>query len=119
MPKNLTPFDTSKAHIFLEMTVTNPKGLIYSVTGILDTGAPRTEFSDHFLVHTGFLQTPSESVSLKSGLQTQKYGKIVLPSIVICTHRIYSFEVFVSYFEPAWGIDALIGLDFFRRFVFE
>ena len=27
------------------------------------------------------------------------------------------FEVFVSHFEQSWGIDALIGLDFFRRFL--
>ena len=28
-----------------------------------------------------------------------------------------SFEFFVSHFEQSWGIDALIGLDFFRRFL--
>ncbi|RKZ80968.1 MAG: hypothetical protein DRR19_22845 [Candidatus Parabeggiatoa sp. nov. 1] len=89
------------------MIVTNPKGIVYNVAGILDTGAPRTEFSDPFLVHSGFLETKSEKVSLKPGLQTQKYGKIILPSVTICLHQIDFFEVFVSHFDSSWGIDAL------------
>ncbi|MDM8559216.1 hypothetical protein [Candidatus Parabeggiatoa sp. HSG14] len=116
MQENITSYDTNKHHIYIDVTVTNPKGIVYSVAGILDTGAPRTEFSDHFLVHSGFLETKSETVNLKPGLQTQKYGKIILPSVTICHHKINSFEVFVSHFESSWGIDALIGLDFFRRF---
>ena len=116
MQENITFYETNKHHIYIDMTVTNPNGIIYSVAGILDTGAPRTEFSDQFLVHSGFIETQNETVSLKPGLQTQKYSKITLPSITICDHQIDCFEVFVSHFESSWGIDALIGLDFFRRF---
>lgn len=34
----------------------------------------------------------------------------------ICQQRIEGLEVVVSRFDEIWGIDALIGLDFFRRF---
>ena len=40
----------------------------------------------------------------------------MLPSITICGQTIENLEVMVSRFDPAWGIAALIGLDFFRRF---
>jgi hypothetical protein len=40
-----------------------------------------------------------------------------LPSVIICGHKTECFDVFVSRFEKSWGIDALIGLDFFRRFM--
>lgn len=56
-------------------------------------------------------------VDIQPGLQSQKYGKINIPLIEICNHQLIEFEVFVSTFESSWGIDALIGLDFFRRFV--
>jgi hypothetical protein len=68
MEDNLTSFDTNKHHIHIELVVTNPKGIIYSVAGILDTGAPRTEFSDDFLVHTGIIENQNEKISLKPGL---------------------------------------------------
>jgi hypothetical protein len=116
MQENITSYDTNKHHIYIDVTVTNPKGIVYSVAGILDTGAPRTEFSDRFLVHSGFLETKSETVNLKPGLQIQKYSKITLPSVTLCHHQLDLFEVFVSHFESSWGIDALIGLNFFRRF---
>jgi hypothetical protein len=116
MPENLTSYDTNQPHIYIELLVTNPTGIIYSVAGILDTGAPYTEFADDFLVYAGFLDHKGDQINLKPGLQTQKYGKIILPSVIICQHQIASFEVCVSHFEPSWGIDALVGLDFFRRF---
>lgn len=56
---------------------------------------------------------------LNDGLQTQKYGKIILPHIQVCGHTIEKLEVFVSHFEKSWGIDALIGLDFLRQFKVE
>ncbi len=117
MQENITSFDTNKHHIHIEFMVTDPKGILHSVAGILDTGAPRTEFSDQFLMYMGFLDARNEEAKLKPGLQTQKYGIVELPSVMICGHRISPFEVFVSYFEQSWGIDALIGLDFFRRFL--
>ena len=64
----------------------------------------------------GFLNETKKDVSLKPGLQTQKYGKIILPQLEICGHSINNLEVYVSHFEKSWGIKALIGLDFFRRF---
>ena len=117
MQENITSFDTSRHHIHIELMVTDSKGTLHSVAGILDTGAPRTEFSDQFLMHMGFLNTRNEEAKLKPGLQTQKYGIVGLPSVIICGHQISPFEVFVSYFEQSWGIDALVGLDFFRRFL--
>ncbi|OQY46359.1 MAG: hypothetical protein DRR08_33865 [Candidatus Parabeggiatoa sp. nov. 2] len=116
MQENITSFDINQHHIHIDMIVTNPFSIVYNVAGILDTGAPRTEFDDNFFVHTGFLETQSEKVSFKPGLQIQKYGKIILPSVTIWHHKRDFFEVFVSHFEPSWGIDALVGLDFFRRF---
>lgn len=116
MQKNNTSFDINKNHIYLDFFIQDLKGVKHSVRGILDTGAPRTEFSDDFLIHTGFIDTKNERVELKKGLQTQKYGMVEIPSANICNHQILSFEVFVSHFESSWGIDALIGLDFFRMF---
>ncbi|GEM_PF-882050 len=116
MLENLTSYNTNQPHIYIELLVTNPKGIVYSATGILDTGAPYTEFSDDFLVYGGFLETKSGKIILKPGLQTQKYGKLILSSVIICQHQIDGFEVCISHFESSWGIDALVGLDFFRRF---
>ena len=116
MQRTVTSFDTGKHHIHLELTITDFKGLKHSVSGILDTGASKTEFSDLFLIHTGFIQSAGEA-KIRPGLQTQKYGKISLPSMIICGHEIHDMEIFVSHFETSWGIDALIGLDFFRRFL--
>ena len=94
----------------------DPNGVERALDGVIDTGAPRTEFSDEFLYYTDFLQTPRQEINIKPGLQTQKYGKIVIPSLEICGHPLKNFEVLVSRFEETWGVDALIGLDFFRRF---
>ena len=55
-------------------------------------------------------------LKLKPGLQSQKYGTITLPLIEICNQQLIEFDVYVATFESSWGIDALIGLDFFRRF---
>jgi hypothetical protein len=116
MQENNTSFDIHKNHIHLDFFIQDLNGVKHSVAGILDTGAPRTEFSDDFLIHTGFINTKNEQIELKEGLQTQKYGLVEIPLINICNHQIISFEVFVSHFESSWGIDALIGLDFFRLF---
>jgi hypothetical protein len=88
----------------------------HSFNGILDSGAPRTEFSDLFLLHTGFLAKNNSEIKIQPGLQSQKYGKVTIPLIEICNQQLIEFDVFVSSFESSWGIDALIGLDFFRRF---
>ena len=111
-----THFDTSQPHIHIEFFVTDGAGMRHSFDGVLDTGAPRTEFSDKFLALAGFIKAPAQEIIIKSGLQTQKYGKLVIPKIEICNHPLENFEVFASRFDDSWGVAALIGLDFFRKF---
>lgn len=115
---NITTFNTNAPYIYLSIFVTSNNGHIQKFDAILDTGAPRTEFSDTALHYAGFL-SEIEPVMLKTGLQTQKYRKVLLPKIQICGHMIENLEVFVSHFEKSWGIDALIGLDFLRQFKVE
>jgi len=81
---------------------------------ILDCGAPMTEFSDEALQTAGLLEDTAERVELEPGLQTQKYGKVKLPQIEICSHLIGDLPVYVSQFRKILGgVKALIGLDFF------
>jgi len=112
----ITTFDINKRYIFFPVFVLGTTGKRYKVDALLDTGAPATEFSDEALLFTGFLQETKKDIVLKPGLQTQKYSKVVLPHLSICNHPINNLEVYVSHFEKSWGIKALIGLDFFRRF---
>jgi hypothetical protein len=114
--RNFTAFDPNKRYINLQIYVANKSGKKRDFIALLDTGAPATEFSDEVLQYLGFLEKPSENIKLKSGLQTQKYGKIVLPHIEICSHAMKDLSVYVSHFEKSWGIDALVGLDFFKMF---
>jgi len=116
MPSTITPFDTKEHHIYIPFSLTSPLRKTEELFGILDTGAPRTEFSDIALYQAGLIKKPDAIISIKSGLQTQKYAKIVLPSFEVLGHTIQNFEVMVSRFDKAWGISALIGLDFFKRF---
>ena len=116
MPHTSTHFDISRNHIHIRFFVTDYTGQRHSLDGVLDTGAPRSEFSDKFLVLAGFIKTPVHGIVIKQGLQTQKYGKLVLPKVEICNHLLENFEVFASRFDDSWGIAALIGLDFFRKF---
>lgn len=116
MPYTTTPFDTGKSYIFTDAAVIDDSNEIYDFRGIIDTGAPRTEFADTFLAHAGFVELPKRSVSIKNGMPTYKYKKLILPSIRICGQTIKNFEIIVSRFEESWGISALIGLDFFRQF---
>lgn len=113
---NITTFDTSERYIFLFVYVTTKNGKRHKFDAILDCGAPLTEFSDEALQAAGLLGEAKEDFQLKPGLQTQKYGKVILPQIEICSHPISDLPVYVSHFEKSWGVKALIGLDFFRRF---
>lgn len=115
---NITSFDTGLPYIYLSIFVTSNKNALHEFDAIFDTGAPRTEFSDTALQYAGFLGA-IKHVKLKTGSQTQKYDKILIPQIQICGHSIKNLEVFVSHFEKSWGIDSLIGLDFLRRFKVE
>lgn len=114
--RTVTSFDTSKHHIYIDFTITDESGNPFELSGVVDTGAPWTEFNDAFLAHAGFFAPPDDEIPIKPELETQKYTKILLPSIMICGHTIDDFKVMVSRFDPAWGVAALIGLDFFRRF---
>jgi hypothetical protein len=67
---------------------------------------------------TGFISKTKPAI-IKTGLQSQKYDKIIIPQLQVCGHSIENLEVFVSHFENSWGIDALIGLDFLRRYKVE
>lgn len=113
---NITAFDPKDHHIRLVGSMKTPDGKIYEIRAILDTGASSTEFSDEFLTFVGMHQKPALSVSIKKGQQTQKYAKITLPKMTICGHDLHDMPVFISEFEDYWGIDALIGLDFFRKY---
>jgi len=112
----VTTFDTSKHHILIEFYITDKNGIRHALAGVIDTGAPQTELSDKFLDYAGFIDGPNENVKIKPDLQTQKYAKLFLPTVDICGYSIDDFEVFISRFDTSWGIDALIGLDFFRQF---
>lgn len=113
---NITLFDPREHHIRLVGRMRTAGGLDYEYRAILDTGAPFTEFSDQFLCAAGALSGTSSPVSTKHGLQTQKYGKLVMPRVEICGHSIMDMQVYISHFERHWGVDALVGLDFFRCF---
>jgi hypothetical protein len=116
--QHTTTFDINAPYIYLPIFVLSAAGKLHEFDAILDTGAPRTEFSDKALVYAGFFRA-TKDVELKSGLQTQKYDKTVLPQVDVCGCTMLELEVLVSHFEESWGIDALIGLDFFRRFKVE
>jgi hypothetical protein len=113
---NFTKFDPRERYIVLAILVADRDGEKHLMKALLDTGAPTTEFSDEALHYAGFLGATNQDIGLKPGLQTQKYGRVVLPCVEICSHALTDLEVFVSHFEKSWGIKALIGLDFFRRF---
>lgn len=112
----VTTFDPTQRYIYLSVLVTMPTGRQRKLDAILDTGAPASEFGDRALQFAGLLKARKEEVLIQEGLQTQKYGRVIPPEIEICSHRIENLPVYVSRFDEHWGIDALIGLDFFRRF---
>lgn len=114
---NITTFNTAAPYIYLPVKV-HSGNVTYEFDAIFDTGAPLTEFSDKALFYAGCIDHIEEQ-TLKSGLQTKKYTKVHLPQICICGHTIENLRVFVSHFEESWGIDALIGLDFLRRYKVE
>lgn len=113
---NITVFDPRAHHIRLVGAMNTRSGSEYEFRAILDTGAPNTEFSDQFLSVVGLIKDDESKPSIKHGLQTQKYGRLVLPQVKICGHPIQEMQVYVSHYEKHWGVDALIGLDFFRQF---
>ena len=114
--QNITTFNIKAQYIYLPVFIVTDNLKLLEFDAILDTGAPMTEFSDKALQYAGFLDKIKNGVTLKDGLQTQKYDTVILPETKICGHQIKNLRVFVSHFEKSWGIDALIGLDFFRNY---
>jgi hypothetical protein len=88
---NITTFNAGAPYIYLSIFVTATNGTQHKFDAILDAGAPRTEFSDEALRYAGFI-SETKSVDLKTGLQTQKYSKHLLPHIQICGHSIVNLE---------------------------
>lgn len=109
-------FDIKAHHIRLFIFLHAPDGSKYKLRAILDTGATTTEVSDRFLDYADLLPLMKQNVHVKEGQETQKYGKITFPKAFICTHEIEDMTVYVSRFKEHWGVDALIGLDFFKKF---
>jgi hypothetical protein len=115
MSNLLIPFDPDKYHIFITFEIVDHNGVVRNGLGVLDTGAPRTEFSDSFLMHADMLEMPRTQIKIPDNQETKKYSKIVIPSVIICGYEFHKTEFLVSRFEKQWGIDALIGLDLFRK----
>lgn len=115
--RHTTAFNTKRHHIYLSPTLVDASGVARVFRAILDTGAPQSEFSDRFLRTIKIL--PIENlphVEISEGLQTKKYASVILPNIECLGQTLKDVPVTVSKFEEHWGVDALIGLDFFRRF---
>ena len=111
----ITPFDIGKHHIRVRMVVLSRLGSKHFLNAILDTGAPRTEISDRSLILAGF---PFEMKDVVPGKfqQTRKYAKVRLKNAKLLGQTLEDWVVHISKFDESWGIDALIGLDFFRQF---
>lgn len=103
-------------NIFVPLFVVSKAGKLHEFDAVLDTGVPFTEISDRALQYAGFIETAEKNIQVKPGLYSQKYETLILPHIEICQQQIQNFKIYVSRFEEDWGIDALIGLDFFRLF---
>ncbi len=115
--QTITVFDTSQHHVNLRGHLHFINGLSLGFKGVLDTGASKTELSVNFLIASNILTSEKiKKMNLEHDQESQKIGKIKLSQLDICGQSLSDFEVFVSHFSPHWGIDALIGLDFFKKF---
>lgn len=113
----ITVFNTNRHHIYLKSIIADSNGVVQYFRAVLDTGAPRSEFSDRFLKTIGMLQNGDiQEIDIPTGLQTGKYGSITIPRLECMGQTLTNFQVTISKFEEHWGVDALIGLDFFRQF---
>lgn len=112
-----TLFDSSEHHIYVVCNLQDWYGAVHTFRAIIDTGAPTTEFSDEFLASIGLIKIDNaEKVGVHSLEQTKKYGKLTLSQINCLGQSMENITVRVSKFADGWGVDALIGLDFFRQF---
>lgn len=108
-------FDTKKHHIHTKLRVKSQSGMDVSFTAIVDTGAPFTELSDRSLIRVVY-HTPQSEITTHDLQETQKYGKVRLVEAHTLGQCLDNWIVYVSRFDASWNIDALIGLDFLRRF---
>lgn len=108
-------FDTQSAHIHTTMQIRSRTGSEVSFIAIVDTGAPYTELSDRSLARAGYAFAQAD-ITTQDLQETQKYAKVRLLDTVTLGQQLDNWIVYVSRFDDRWGIDALIGLDFFRRF---
>lgn len=115
--RTITAFDTKAHHIYLRGNLFFHENLSRRFKAVLDTGASKTEFSTDFLIASKILTLEQiQASNIRPHQETQKIGKILIPCFEVCGQKIENFEVFVSHFESFWAMDALIGLDFFRKF---
>lgn len=115
--QTFTRFDTSDHHISIASRLIDWHGIMHAFRAIVDTGAPVTEFSDEFLASIGIIKPDAiKPADVSAFEQTKRYAKITLPKIVCLGQSMENINVRVSRFAEGWGVDALIGLDFFRQF---
>lgn len=113
--QKITRFDITKYHIHTKLEVISKSGKVTSFSAILDSGASFTELSDKSLQLAGYV-IPVDNHIVKPHQETQKYAKIKLVKSIVLGQELNDWIVYISHFEKSWGIDALIGLDFFRKF---
>jgi hypothetical protein len=114
---NYTLFDTADHHIYVACHLVDWHGVTHAFRAIVDTGAPITEFSDEFLVSIGLIKAADlKAVSVSDLEQTKRYARLTLPKIDCLGQTMQNAPIRVSRFAEGWGVDALIGLDFFRQF---
>lgn len=92
-----TTFDTSEHHIYLAAKILDCNGVEHSFRGVLE---PKS----------------IKKVDIQPEQQTARYGRIVLPRIQCLGQTLENTRVKVVRFVEGWAVDALIGLDFFRRY---
>lgn len=113
--QSTTQFDTTKHHIHAELQIKNKSGQVVFFSAVIDTGASVTELSDSSLKRVGYA-IGSPDVYIKHGQETQKYSKIRLSEASVLGQKLTDWVVYISRFDDSWGVDALIGLDFFKQF---
>lgn len=53
---------------------------------------------------------------IKNHQQTRKHSKLRLTQATVLGQTLTDWVVSISKFDESWHVDALIGLDFFRKF---
>lgn len=53
--QHITVFNTSRHHLYINSTIIDGDGVAHAFRAVLDTGAPKSEFSDRFLKTIGMI----------------------------------------------------------------